>query len=531
MIPINRPGEYHESTCSFYARGLSRDKSTRAPRAGRGLAHPSSAPVEAGAALGSDHRGHDTPLAPPRQKRRWGARVALGCLLVCTFGCAHADQGLRFAPDGSVRMRERGGACLYWTSRRCPGADSRSLQYRAGLCGVGQSGDRRTQPPGDQGGAALWLCRRAGALGRYHGAGTAHWVSQRTGDLTGAGPTLWPGLDPDDQARDAGTRKRSGAGTDHLALGQRTPPLYLGQGSQARGPDADIERGGHVDCANTSAGRAARDECGSGDAECALAATGDARGDQAADEADRALDIDGAGGGKQNRACGDSPSPRHCAQQDRQEDGVWLGLPDQSLGRGLSVWDVDCSQCGREADAAQSAERIPGDLRPGGDTRVSGLRPRGRCDCDPQSAHGRAGQVCRDSAQGAAALVSCRGSPGPDSQRAGSDRGKHWDIEKQSIPIQQTEGAALAYAGDGGAEGYPCVQSEQIHAGFRGADPVRGPRKLTKRSQQRGRIQKQPEGVEASMTSNRILRHALFTTGGPCKNVLFQANTVAKKGG
>jgi hypothetical protein len=34
------------------------------------------------------------------------------------------------------------------------------------------------------------------------------------------------------------------------------------------------------------------------------------------------------------------------------------------------------------------------------------------------------------------------------------------EVEKQSIPIQQTEGASLAYAGDGGAEVYPLIQSE-----------------------------------------------------------------------
>src|SRR5256712_14192416 len=125
---------------------------------------------------------------------------------------------------------------------------------------------------------------------------------------------------------------------------QRTPSFYLGQGGQARGLDADIERGWRVDRANASAGRASRDECGSGDAECALAAAGDARGDQAADGADRALDIDGGGGGEQNRPCGDSSSPGHLAQQGGQEDGVWLGLSDQPLGRRLSVWDVDCGQ-------------------------------------------------------------------------------------------------------------------------------------------------------------------------------------------
>src|SRR5215216_3089147 len=79
----------------------------------------------------------------------------------------------------------------------------------------------------------------------------------------------------------------------------------------------------------------------SGDAACARAADGDARGDQATDGSDCALDFDGQGGGEQNRACGDSPSPRHRAEQGGQEDGVWLGLSDQPPGRRLCVGGAD----------------------------------------------------------------------------------------------------------------------------------------------------------------------------------------------
>src|SRR5262249_51506889 len=86
--------------------------------------------------------------------------------------------------------------------------------------------------------------------------------------------------------------------------------------------------------------------------------------------------------------------------------------------------------------------------------------------------------------------------------------GQHWDFEKQSIQVQQTEGASLAHAGDGGAEGYPLVQSEQIHAGFSGADPVRDRQKRLERNPNRKRVQSQQEGKEARMTSRGILRHA-----------------------
>src|SRR5215216_4141076 len=133
----------------------------------------------------------------------------------------------------------------------------------------------------------------------------------------------------------------------------------------------------------------------------------------------------------------------------------------------------------------------------------------GRLNPAPPAARVGRGQGCGHSAQGESAVVGCQGSPRSDSQRAGSDRGQHWDFEKQSIQVQQTEGASLAHAGDGGAEVYPLVQSEQIHAGFSGADPVRDRQQRLERNPNRERVQSQQEGMEARMTSNGILRHAL----------------------
>src|SRR5687768_649269 len=76
----------------------------------------------------SDHRSDDASLARPWQKRRWWARFALGCLLICALGRADAHQASRFALDGSLLGRECGGARLYWASARCPSPDPRSLQ-------------------------------------------------------------------------------------------------------------------------------------------------------------------------------------------------------------------------------------------------------------------------------------------------------------------------------------------------------------------------------------------------------------------
>ena len=106
-------------------------------------------------------------------------------------------------------------------------------------------------------------------------------------------------------------------------------------------------------------------------------------------------------------------------------------------------------------------------------------------------------------------MVGCRGSPGSDSQRAGLDRGKHGDVEKQPIQIQQTQGTSLANAGDGGSAVYLVLQSEQIHEGFGSANLVREWNKRLDRSPNRRRIQRGQEGLEVQMTSNGILRHAL----------------------
>ena len=124
------------------ARGLSRSKRKRPTRADRSFAHPSAALIEAGFALGRDHRDDDAALAPARQKRRGRAGLALGCLLICALGGADADQGLRLAPDGSLLGRERRGAGVHWASARCQGADARPLQHRPGVCGARQGGGR-----------------------------------------------------------------------------------------------------------------------------------------------------------------------------------------------------------------------------------------------------------------------------------------------------------------------------------------------------------------------------------------------------
>ena len=222
---------------------------------------------------------------------------------------------------------------------RCPGADSRSFQHRSGLCGSGQGGDRRGQPLGDQGSASLWLCRRGGLSADTTAQELPIGYPNEPGILRGLAQRCGRALTQTAQARGSGARQALWIRCRRSCARSKNTICLPGQSGQAPGVDSDIERGGRVDGANASADRASGAECGPGDAERALAADGDARGDQAADGADCALGLDGEGGGEQNRACGDSASPRHRAQQGGQEDGVWLGLSDQPLGRGLSVWE------------------------------------------------------------------------------------------------------------------------------------------------------------------------------------------------
>ena len=105
-------------------------------------------------------------------------------------------------------------------------------------------------------------------------------------------------------------------------------------------------------------------------------------------------------------------------------------------------------------------------------TRVGGVRQRWRLHTDPRAACQGGRQASRDSTQRETALVGCRGSPGADSQRAGSDRRGNWHLEKRSLSIQQIQRATLAHAEDGRAEVCLVIQFEQIDARCRGIDQV-----------------------------------------------------------
>src|SRR5918993_4704036 len=242
MNHTKRPGVHHESWFPLYARGSSRGKFSRSIGPDRSAANASAASVETSATLGGDHRSHDTSLARTWQNGRWWTGFALECLLICALGGVDADQARRFAPDGSRLGRECGGTCLYWTSPRHQGPDSRSLQHCSSLFGLGQSGYRGGDALGDPASASLWLCRRGGDVVRHHGAGIADWLSQRTGHSQRAGAALWPRLDTAPKTWHSGPQSAFGTGGNDFAFRQRTPSFYQGSRRKTHGADPDIDR-------------------------------------------------------------------------------------------------------------------------------------------------------------------------------------------------------------------------------------------------------------------------------------------------
>lgn len=120
------------------------------------------------------------------------------------------------------------------------------------------------------------------------------------------------------------------------------------------------------------------------------------------------------------------------------------------------------------ANADEKTMPLQALVRSPGDARVGGVRPRRRCYPHTRAARARRGETDRDSAQGATGVASCRGSARSSTQRAGADGGEHWDVEKRQVQIQQAEGTSVADAGDGWAEVYFVVQSEQADVPYHG---------------------------------------------------------------
>src|SRR6266511_3368384 len=508
------PGACHERPGPLSAWSLPRGNTNG--RNGRTLrpARPSAASTPSRPALGSALRGDDPPLASGRQKHRWPTWLALGCLLVCALGGVDAGETPRFTPDGSVSGRECGRTGVHWASVRPRAADSRPFQHRPGLRGPWQDGYRRGQRVDSPCGARLWLCRPRQFVERYDGAGVTHWPSQRTGHLAGLGATLWSGVEPAETTWRDGGRGGLRAGADGAQVGQRTSPLYQGQGGKARGVDPDSERGGAGDGANPPPAEAVGVEPGPRHSKRHSDAWAHARGDQAADGTDCAVADHGGGGQRQNRACRHSPSTCDRAQQGGQEGGVWLAVSAQSPGRGLYLWDVDPGGGGRDEDALAGIGGLPRDFWSRRHAGIGGVRPRWRCHEHPQATGQGGGHADWHSAQRPGSMASCRGSPRAGSQRAGSDRRGHRHLEKSKIQVQQTQRTSLGDAGDGRAEVYLVIQSEQADAGCSRSWPVREDGIGSDRSEKPMEVGRGSKARIGSTTLERVLRHVLSSKFG-----------------
>src|SRR6516165_6321384 len=194
MQTLMTPGAYDERTEPLYARGLSGGHGTgRNCLPLRGLPPPAAA-TQTRSAMGGTVRGHDTSLAPGRQKHRWPPWLGVGCGLVRALGRVDAGEAPQRTRHGSVSGRECRGAGVHWAPGQSPPPDSGPFQHRPSLCGPWQGGGGGGQHLDVACGQGLGVCRCQYPLIRYDGPGVAHRVSQRTRHLAGVGPALWRAL-------------------------------------------------------------------------------------------------------------------------------------------------------------------------------------------------------------------------------------------------------------------------------------------------------------------------------------------------
>src|SRR6266851_5182277 len=408
-------GAPQERTRPLDVWGRPRGKRTRRNRLDLRGSQPPVTPAQACLAVGRPLRGHGTPWAAGGQKHRGPAWLALGYGVVCAVGGVHAGEG-----------------------------------------------DQRLDPAC---GHRLWLCRSEPALVRYHRAGVAHWVSQRTGDVAWWGTALWPSPAEAHNPCGAGGRHGAGSGRDDPQIGQRTPPLCQGQAREASGVDPSPHRGGPVGRGHQAHGRTAEAEPRSCHTKCQSDAWGDARGGQAAHPTDRAVDHHRGGGPGHNRPCWLAPGTCHRAQQGRQDGGVWPAVSPESPRWWVYLWDRDPRRGGRVEKALAGAGGVPRDLWCARHPYVDGLRPGWLCYGDPAGARPRGSQGDRHPAQRPRGVARCRGRPRDGPERARQDRRDHWHSEDGQIWVQQAQGTSVADAGDGRSPVYPLLQSEQVDAG------------------------------------------------------------------
>src|SRR6266545_6668917 len=334
-------GARHERTGPLYVWGLPRRNRKR--RHGLDLCgrQPPAASAQACPPMGGPLRDHETPLAAGGQKHRWPTWFALGCLTVCALGGVDAGEEPQRARHGGVSGRKCRGAGVHRTSGRPRTTDSGPCQPCPSLCGSGQGRRGRGQCCDVACRQRLGVCRYPSPLVRYHSAGVAHRLSQRTGHLAGCGAALWSRLGEAQNPRGVGGRYGTRAGADDPQDGQRTPPLCQGARGKAAGVDTAVDRGGPVGRADTPAGPGAWRAPRPCDTQRHHHADNDARRSQAAHPADRAVDHHRGGSQGQNRACWCDAGAGDRAQQGGEEGRIWPAVSPESSRRGVCLWDLD----------------------------------------------------------------------------------------------------------------------------------------------------------------------------------------------
>src|SRR6267378_8686934 len=502
-------GAHHGRTGRLYVWGPSRSKRKRRNRLDLCGSPPPVTPAQARLAVGRALRGHGAPLAASGQKHRWPPWFGLGYGVVCALGGVAAGEEPQLTRHGVVSGRACRGTGVHGAPGRSQAADSGPCQHCPGVCGPWQrrcGRDQCADPPCRQG---LWLCRPQYPVVGYHRAGVAHWVSQRTRDLAGVGSALWPRPCQAQNAWGGGSRPRPRPGPDDPQVSQSTPPLCQGQTGKAAGVDALAHRGGPVGGAPPSPGDAAGAEPRPRHPTGHSNARGHARGGQAADPADRAVDHHRGGGSGQNHPCWFDPGACDCPQQGGEAGGVWPALSPESPRGWVCLWDVDPWGGGRVKNALAGAGGVPRDLWCAGHARVGGLRPGRLCYGNRQGARQRGGQADWHPAQSPRGVARCRGRPRDGPERARQDRRDHWHPEDRQIGVQQAQGTSVADAGDGRSPVSPLRQSAQTDAGPGTGRQVRRQGIGVGRTDNTATVERKEGGQEAPVTLKVVLRHAL----------------------
>ena len=136
------------------------------------------------------------------------------------------------------------------------------------------------------------------------------------------------------------------------------------------------------------------------------------------------------------------------------------------LGGGYLFGERIAANADESADAAQGPSGVSRDLWSGRDAGVGGLRPGWRLHGDPPAARARGVKEVGMQPKGKRPWSVAEAVREQIRSERGQTEGIIGTLKSDTIQVQQAQGTSLADAGDGGAEVYPLVQSEQVYAGL-----------------------------------------------------------------